>query len=187
MILQGIKKMKSKKIISIMVVILFLGVFTANIHPVSATTTEIKASIFAGDELRSDWYIQKDRRLDVKATLHVDGGDPQWFRYIHFYLYKVNPDGTRGEQIESIELSTEGGNAHYRSASALDGEYLLCIIYWGSDDGEWPRADKEIRVHVRDSNCFIGALYPKGGFDPNKPLGEYEVKATDKLIAAPIA
>lgn len=100
------------------------------------------------------------------ATRHVDVKDPEWFRYIHCYVYKLNPTGSRQDQVRNLKDDTKPPTTLNAPASAsfrvdpsgwdsyLDcGDYLICLIYWGNDHpwpftDPWPRADKEIKLHI---------------------------------------
>ena len=48
------------------------------------------------------------------------------------------------------ESLVTSGVAHYKiNTKHWDkGTYKLCVIYWGSDNGDYPRADKEITLHI---------------------------------------
>lgn len=145
--------MEWKRIIPILAIVAIMGVFMGAMHPASAaSTTEVKAYTYdpydpPGTELGKELTIKKGEYLDIAATLHVDGGNPQWFRYIHYYVYNSN-----GDQIVNEERNSGfGGVARcwINSKNWDAGTYKLCITYWGSDDGDYPRADKNVIVHIK--------------------------------------
>lgn len=117
----------------------------------AAHTTEVKGYGYdpydpPGEELGTDWYIKKGEDIDVAATLHVDGGNPQWFRWMHFYVYN-----SKGDQIVNEERNTGFGGVSRCWINSKDweiGNYKLCIIYWGNEDDDYLRADKEVMIHI---------------------------------------
>lgn len=121
------------------------------VNPTVAThTTQIKVySDYSGNEIGNDLYLNKkdNGKIAIKVTLHVDDGNPQWYRWIHFYLYDP-----QGKQIHNEEHSTAFGSARFcRGIDDLkSGSYKLCIIYWGNEDDDYPRADKEINIHITE-------------------------------------
>jgi hypothetical protein len=144
--------MELKKIVPILAVMAMMGVFVVSMQTASAThQTVLKAYNYdpydpPGMEIGNDWTIKKGEYLDISASLHVDGGNPQWFRYIHFYVYNA-----RGDQIVNEERSSGfGGIARcwIDSKKWEPGTYKMCIIYWGNDDDGYPRTDKEFNIHI---------------------------------------
>ena len=90
--------------------------------------------------------IKKGDFLDIAATLHVDGGNPQWFRYMNFYVYN-----SKGDQIVNEERNTGFGGVSRCGINSKKwdiGTYKICVTYLGSDDGDYPRADKEVTLHI---------------------------------------
>ena len=119
----------------------------------ASSTTEIKIYTYnpydpPGTELGKDMTIKKGNALDIAATLHVDSGNPQWFRFIHFYVYNSKVD----QIIKEERNSGFGGVARclIDSKNWDNGTYKVCVTYWGSDDGDYPRADKEITLHITE-------------------------------------
>ena len=144
--------MDLKKKIPIMALIAMMSIFMVGMPAVSAAhTTKVKGYTYnpnnpPGDELGADLFIKKGDATDLAATLHVDGGNPQWFRYIHFYVYNSN-----GDQIVNEERNSGfGGVARcwINSKGWEPGNYKISIIYWGNDDDGYPRADKEVILHI---------------------------------------
>ena len=141
-----------KKKIPLMALIAIIGMCFMVLQPASAAhTTEVKAYQYdpydpPGTELGTDWYIKKGDYIDVAATLHVDGGNPQWFRYIHFYVY----DPTGNQIFNEERNSGFGGLARcwINSRDWNSGNYTLQVTYWGNDDDGYPRADKYIALHI---------------------------------------
>lgn len=136
-----------KKIMPILFLMAMIGIFMGAVQPASATTTEIKAyKLYPDQELFNQVSIKKGQIWDLHATLHVNGGDPQWYRYIHLYIYD-----SHGNQVFNEQGCTWLFGISNFKINANDypcGDYKMCFIYWGSPDGEWPRADKEMVLHV---------------------------------------
>lgn len=129
-----------------------MGVFLVAMQPASATSkTEIKVykyDIYAppGTELDKDFYIKKGDPLDLAATLHVNGGNPQWFRNIHLKVYN-----SKGEQlVNQKQTSSFGGEAlfYVKTKNWDSGTYKICMIYEGNKRDGYPRAEKEIILHI---------------------------------------
>lgn len=141
-----------KKIVPILAIMAMMGVFVVAMQPASAAhQTIVKAYTYdpydpPGIEIRNVLQIKKGNPLDIASTLHVDGGNPQWFRYIHFYVYN-----SKGEQIVNEKRNSGfGGTARcwINSKNWDTGTYKLCLTYLGNDGDGYPRADKEITVHI---------------------------------------
>jgi hypothetical protein len=144
--------MDLKKIVPILAIMAMMCISLVAMQSASAaSTTEVKAYTYdpydpPGTEIGKEMTIKKGEYLDIAATLHVDGGNPQWFRYIHYYVYN-----SKGDQIVNEERNSGfGGVARcwINSKTWDKGTYKICVIYWGSDDGDYPRADKEIKLHI---------------------------------------
>jgi len=144
--------MELKKIVTILAIMAMMGVFVVSMQPASAAhQTVLKAYNYdlndlPGYELSNDWSISKGDVMDISATLHVDGGNPQWFRYIHFSVYN-----SKGDQIINEERSSGFGGVARCWIDSKDwepGTYKISMIYWGNDKDGYPRADKEIMVHI---------------------------------------
>lgn len=141
--------MEWKNKIYLLALIAILGTFIMSIPAVSATTTEIKAwdatppgHIGIGD----DWTISRRSQPSVQASLYVDG-DIVIFRWLHLYVY--DPAGTQIINTENY-IAFFGFTSFHLEAlySQGKGDYKVQIVYWGSDDGDWPRADKWINLHI---------------------------------------
>jgi hypothetical protein len=148
----GVKNMDLKKIVPVLAIMAMMCVCVVSMQPASAAhQTAVKAYTFdpnnpPGDELETNLNIQQGDATDLAATLHVDGGGQQWFRYIHFYVYNSN-----GDQIANEERNSGfGGVARcwINSRSWEPGTYKISIIYWGNDDDGYPRADKDLTLHI---------------------------------------
>ncbi len=144
--------MDLKKIISILAVMSVIGVFLVAVQPATAAkTTEIKAYYYnaflpPGAEINTDMYVNKSADIDISATLHVNGGKPQWFRYMHCYIYN-----SKGELIVHEERNSGfGGIARFwvDKRKWNTGTYKISIIYWGNSRYGYPRADKNITLHL---------------------------------------
>ena len=102
--------MELKKIVPVLAIMAMMGVFVVSMQPASAAhQTVVKAYNYdpydpPGDEIGTNLNISKGEYLDLAATLHVDGGNPQWFRYIHFYVYN-----SKGDQIANEERNSGFG------------------------------------------------------------------------------
>ena len=144
--------MDLKKIIPILAILAVMGVFLGAIQPASAaSTTEVKAYTYdphdpPGTELGAVKNIKKGEDVSLAANLHVDGGNPQWFRWMHLYIYN-----SKGDQIYNEERNSGFGGVtmFWVDSRKWDaGDYKMCFTYWGSDDGDYPRADKEVKLHI---------------------------------------
>ncbi|MDD3985430.1 MAG: hypothetical protein PHY59_06025 [Methanobacterium sp.] len=128
--------------------------------------------------------MQKGTGASVKAYFMVNDN---WesFRYIHCYVYRLNADVTRGDQIVN---DCTLGSFDLRSEKWGYGDYKLCIIYWGSSDGEWHRTYKEVNIHIRDLKALIYPYDLSGYFNINKPLSAIEYgENVNSLFALPVA
>jgi len=144
--------MDLKKIVPILAIMAMMGVFMGAVQPANATsTTEVKVYTYdpydpPGTELGTVKTIKKDEDVSLAATLHVDSGNPQWFRWMHLYIYN-----SKGEQIYNEERNTGFGGVSMfwvDSKNWDSGDYKMCFTYWGSDDGDYPRVDKEVKLHI---------------------------------------
>ena len=136
-----------------LVALITIGVLLVGAQAVSAAhTTEVKVYNYnpydlPGPEISgTDLYIKKGEYVDFTATLHVDGGNPQWFRWINFYVYNAN-----GNQILNKEFNSGfGGLAHcwINSRKWEAGNYKIYISYPGNEDDGYPPANKEIMLHI---------------------------------------
>ena len=143
-----------KKIIPILALIAIMGVFMGAMHPISAvSTTEVKAYTFdaydpPGTELGAVKNIKKGEDVSLAATLHVDGGNPKWFRWLHLYIYNSN-----GEQIYNEERNSgsgfSGAAIFFVDSRKWDvGDYKMCFTYQGNKNDGYPRADKEVKLQI---------------------------------------
>ncbi len=144
--------MYMKKIVPILALIAISGVFLMGVQAVSAAhTTEVKAytydAIYSPEgEIGSSMDLTKGYTFDIAATLHVDGGNQQWFRSITYNVYNSN-----GDQIVNEERSTGfGGIARCRiNTKEWDyGNYLVKVSYLGNDKDEYPGAEKKFTLHI---------------------------------------
>ena len=143
--------MKLKKVVSVLAIMAMMCMCVVSMQPASAHQTVLKAYHYdpndpPGTEIANDLTIKKGEKLDISAALHVDGGSPKWFRYIHFYVYN-----SKGDQIVNEERnSLFGGTAWCRinSKEWESGDYTMSVIYWGNTDDDYPRADKDLTLHI---------------------------------------
>ena len=143
--------MELKRIAPILAIMAMMCVFVVSMQSASAANTELKVYNYdqydpPGAELGKDLYIKKGQYLDIAASIHVDGGKPQWFRWVHYYVYNSN-----GYQIVNEERNSGfGGIARccINSKEWEPGNYKLCVTYWGNNNDNYPRADKEVMVHI---------------------------------------
>jgi len=135
-----------KKIVSILLVMAIVGVFMGSMQPASAVTTEIKVN---SDNTTTEISIPKGKTHmtnELHASLHVDGGNAQWYRYITLIIRN-----SEGKLVYRDDQCTWAfGQAVFGGyAAKLDvGDYTMKFIYWGSDDGEWPKAKKIVKLHI---------------------------------------
>lgn len=125
--------MELQKIVPVLAIMAMMGVFVVSMQPACAAhQTVLKGYQYdpndpPGTELGTDLYIKKGNYLDVAATLHVDGGNPQWFRWVHFYVYDPN-----GNQIVDEQRTTGFGVARcwINSKDWKSGNYTISMIFW---------------------------------------------------------
>ncbi|MDD3984865.1 MAG: hypothetical protein PHY59_03010 [Methanobacterium sp.] len=151
--------------------ILIAGTTTANATAKTKIDTHIGQDDSGGNFVAinkdKDWYIKKGTGATLRSWLLIN--DLSVSRNVHYYMYKLNADGTRGKQIFN-DYVTSGHDMDVGSENLEYGDYKLCIIYWGSGDGDWPRSDKEVIIHVRDLRAGIYPYDPSGKVDINNPL-----------------
>jgi hypothetical protein len=144
--------MNLKKIVPVLAMMVMVGVFVVSMQPASAAhQTALKVykhdpNFPPGEELGSDLVINKGDALDISATLHVDGGNPQWFRYIHFYVHN-----STGDQIVNEERNSGFGGVTrcwINSKKWEAGKYKISIIYWGNDEDGYPKAVKIVNLCI---------------------------------------
>ena len=141
-----------KKIIPIVAVMAMMGVFAFAIQPATATkTTDIKVYQYdpkdpPGIDLGTDMYINKGGITDLAATLHVNGGKPQWFRNLIFYFYN-----SKGKLILVQEVNSGfGGLAHCKVYTKMwkTGTYKISIVNWGNRLLGYPKTVRNITLHI---------------------------------------
>ncbi len=144
--------MDLKRIVPLLAIMVMMGVWVCSMQPASAAhQTTIKAYNYdwndpPGEEIGSDFVINKGEALDISATLHVDGGGQQWFRYLQYYVYN-----STGDQIINQERNSGfGGLARcwINSRNWETGTYKINIVYLGNDDDGYPRAVKDINLRI---------------------------------------
>jgi len=144
--------MDLKRIMPILAIMAMMGVFLVAMQPASAASkTEIKVYTYdpndtPGMEIGKNLTITRGGDIDLTATLHVDNGSPQWFRYVNFYVY--NPDG---DQIVNEERNTAFGGVSrciINSKTWARGKYKVCVTYLGNEHDGYPRADKEFTLTI---------------------------------------
>jgi hypothetical protein len=144
--------MDLKKLLPILAMIAVSGVFLMGMSAVSAAhTMDVKAYSYdpydpPGPEIVNQINITKGEYLDFAATLHVDGGNPLWFRYLNFEVYN-----SQGDQILNQERNTGfGGIARcwIDSKNWKAGNYTLVISYDGNEKEDYPIAFKKFEVNI---------------------------------------
>lgn len=144
--------MELQRIVPVLALMAMMGVLVVSMQPACAAhQTVLKAYNYdpydpPGTEIGSEMTIKKGDYLDVAASLNVNGGNPQWFRWIDFYVY----DSTGNQIIKEERNSAFGGIARcwMNSKEWTIGTYKINIIYRGNDDDDYPRADKNILLHI---------------------------------------
>jgi|GEM_PF-3263253 len=147
----GCEIMELKKIVPVLAMMVMMCMCVVSMQPASAHQTVLKAYHYdpndpPGTEIANDLTIKKGEDFQISATLHVDGGNPQWFRYIHFYAYD-----SKGDQIANdLGNSGFGGVAGcwIHSKDWEPGNYTMSVIYWGNERDGYPRADKDFILHI---------------------------------------
>ena len=144
--------MELKKIVPILAIMAMMCMCVVSMQPATAAhQTVLKAYEYEplnppGKELGNEIYILKGYHLDIGSTLHVDGGSPQWFRHIHFYVYNAS-----GDQIVNEERNTGFGGivrCWIDSSKWDSGTYKISVVYLGNDRFGYPRANKDITLHI---------------------------------------
>ncbi|UTB32361.1 MAG: hypothetical protein NKF70_12860 [Methanobacterium sp. ERen5] len=140
------------KIVPMLAVMAMMAVFVVSMQPASAAhQTVLKAYNYdpydpPGNELGKEMTIKKGDVLDISATLHVDGANPQWFRWIHYYVYDP-----KGNQIVNEERNSGFGGIARCWINSRDwetGTYKISLIYWGNEEDGYPSADKEVNLRI---------------------------------------
>jgi hypothetical protein len=141
-----------KKIVPILALIALSGVFLMGLQAVSAThTTEIKTYTCdindpPGIEIVKEKSLIKDEPFDITSSLHVDGGNPQWFRWVNYKVFN-----SHGDQIVNEDRNTGfGGIArcwidtrHWNA-----GNYTVEVSYGGNEKDDYPPASNKFVLHV---------------------------------------
>lgn len=144
--------MDLKKIGPILALIAVSGMFLMGMQTVSAAhTMDIKAYSYdpydpPGKEIGSDINISKGEYVDIAATLHVDGSNPQWFRYLNFRVYN-----SKGDQLVNEERNTGfGGTSRcwINSKKWDKGEYMIEVYYEGNKKDDYPSASKKFTLSI---------------------------------------
>jgi hypothetical protein len=139
-----------KIIIPTLGIILMLVVFLVAVQPASAVSkTEIKVYQYdlydpLHEEIHQDLWIKKGQYLALQATIHINGGNQEWMKMLHFYIFNS------AAQIVNEERSTGlGGVANFdidtRNWGA--GTYTIGIAYLDEDIG-YPIAGHDIELHI---------------------------------------
>jgi hypothetical protein len=144
--------MDLKRIMPILAIMAMMGVFLVAMQPASAASkTEIKVYAYdpvdpPGKEIGKNLTMVMGGIMDISATLHVNNGSPQWFRWVNFNVYNDH-----GDQIVREERNTAFGGV---SRCWIDtktwgrGKYKVCVTYLGNEDDGYPRADKEFTLTI---------------------------------------
>jgi hypothetical protein len=144
--------MESKRIMPILAIMALMGVFLVAMQPASAASkTEIKVYTYdpmdrPGMEIGKNLTMVRGGDLDISATLHVNDGSPQWFRWVNFYVYNE-----QGDQIVSEERNTAFGGVSrcmINSKTWGRGKYKVGVTYLGNEHDGYPRADKEFTLTI---------------------------------------
>jgi len=93
-----------------------------------------------------DLYKRQNKFFHV--TLHVDGGNPQWYRYINLSIYN-----SAGE-----ELHKSRENTYLFGAAIFDpyyktwpnGYYKMVFSYDGNSKSEYSPTKREIKLHLME-------------------------------------
>jgi len=139
-----------KNIIPVLAIIAVIGLFLGVIQPASAVTSEIDLIDADVNPLPSEINVYNGQFVHLGAYLKVDGDIKHW-RWIHLYVY--DPWGRQIVNVKSLTGLGWGGDIDYavfefNTRGSPGEDYRMHFIYWGSDD--WPRADKEVIVHIVD-------------------------------------
>lgn len=146
------KKMDLKKVVPILAVMAMMMVFLVAMQPASAASkSEIKVYPYdqcdpPGAEVGKELSIYNGEYLDLAATLHIDGGNPQWFRWVTFYVYD-----SKGKQIVSEERNSGFGGIARCWINSKDwdkGTYKVSVVYGGNTDDGYPRVEKYFKLNI---------------------------------------
>lgn len=144
--------MDLKRIMPILAIMAMMGVFLVAMQPASAASkTEIKIYTYdqidpPGMEIEKNLTMVRGGDMDISATLHVNNGNPQWFRWVNFNVYNDH-----GDQIVSEERNTAFGGISrclINSKTWERGKYKVCVTYFGNEHDGYPRADKEFTLTI---------------------------------------
>lgn len=145
--------MDLKKLVPILAVMAMMGVFLVAMQPASAASkSEIKVYQYdqydpPGAQIDKEIYIGKGEYLDLAASLHIDDGHPQWFRWVTFKVYDSN-----GKEIVNEERNSGFGGIARCWINSKDwnkGTYNVCVVYAGNEEDGYPKAEKKFVVHIR--------------------------------------
>ncbi|ADZ09736.1 hypothetical protein Metbo_1504 [Methanobacterium lacus] len=142
--------MELKRIVPILAIMAMMGVFLVAMQPASAASkSEIKVYQYdppGAEVVGKEISIYKGEYLDLAATLHIDDGNPQWFRWVNFYVYN-----SKGDQIVNEERNSGfGGIARcwINSKDWSKGTYNVSVVYQGNEDDGYSKAEKKVVLHV---------------------------------------
>jgi len=144
--------MSMKKIVPILVMIAISGVFLMGLQAVSAVhTTEIKTYNYdpydpPGQEIGKETSLRIPEAFDISASLHVDGGNPQWFRWVNYKVFTPH-----GDQIFNEDRNTGlGGIARcwISTKNWKAGNYTVVVSYGGNEKDDYPSASKKFALKV---------------------------------------
>jgi hypothetical protein len=141
--------MSLKNIIPTLGILLMLGMFLVAVQPASAVSkTEIevyKFDLYDPVEVFQELWIEKGKNLVLQASLHIDGGNPEWMKMLRLYVFNstdqlVNEERSTGlGGIATFNLNTKNWDA---------GTYTIGIVYLDNDSFGYPRAGHDIELHI---------------------------------------
>jgi hypothetical protein len=144
-----------KKIVPILALIAISGVFLMGMQAVSAAhTTEIKTYNYdpydpPGQEIGKETSLIISEAFDISASLHIDGGNPQWFRWVNYKVFN-----SHGDQIVNEDRNTGfGGIARcwVNTKNWKAGNYTVEVSYGGNEEDEYSPATKKFALKVLPS------------------------------------
>jgi hypothetical protein len=139
--------MDLKKIIPILAIMAMIGIFLVAMQPANAATTGLIV-YHHGTFLGTEMSIKKGEKLDLIATLSVDGRALQPLRYINLYIRNSKDILTHKDE----SFTGIGGYSYFNvdTSKWACGNYKMLFIYWGSHDGEWPIAKKIVKLQITE-------------------------------------
>jgi len=136
---------------SFWIILFILGIFIS-LGPVSAEhTTEIKALYFYNvaidpHDLNDNVTFVHGKNPSIQTWLSVDGGEPQWYRYISLGIY----DRYGKEMYYEEKCTWAFGYALFYPdfTSWPNGDYKMQFTYGGNTKDNYPQAEKKTKLHL---------------------------------------